>query len=492
MKKTVYSLLFIGATVLVGCNKHLEIEPVSSITKESFFKTEGDVNGALNGMYSLFRGQGNLNLYIWGEARSEVMTTSIAGTLGYEKYYLNSLDQNNPAPDWSTLYATINAANLVIKYTPDIPFASEDNRNAALAQAYTMRAYCYFIMARVWGGVPLRVEPTEGYDPMTIQLPRSTEAEIFTQIKADLEQGTTLFPNYNWPTRRSKWSKAGAYTLKADVYLWTGKRLGGGTADFTAAMAAVVEAEKASNLSLLANFADIFKYTNKGNNEIIMALHFDVSETGNQTFTHNMYASTSNYPAYVPQSQRDSVGVVLAGNGGVWRITDLVRNQFTSDDRRKAATYIDVKGSGATEYYTNFGLKYNGTVENGTRYFVSDIILYRYADLVLMKAEAKNALGQDPTTEMNAIRQRAYGADFAAHTFVNGTQAENDDAILKERLLELVLEGKRWFDLVRFNKAFEIVPSLQGKQAQTHLLYFPIGVPTRTRETKVEETQGWQ
>ena len=63
---------------------------------------------------------------------------------------------------------------------------------------------------------------------------------------------------------------------------------------------------------------------------------------------------------------------------------------------------------------------------------------------------------------------------------------------LKERLLELVLEGKRWFDLVRFNKAFEIVPSLQGKQAQTHLLYFPIGVPTRTRETKVEETQGWQ
>jgi hypothetical protein len=121
---------------------------------------------------------------------------------------------------------------------------------------------------------------------------------------------------------------------------------------------------------------------------------------------------------------------------------------------------------------------------------VSDIILYRLADVILLKAEAKNALGQDPSAEMDAIRQRAYGAGYTP--FVNGTQQENDDAILKERLLELLLEGKRWFDLVRFGKAYEIVPSLQGKESETYLMYWPIGLPTLVRETKVEETPGWE
>lgn len=490
--KIIYSIIFLATITLAGCTKHLDIQPESFITKESFFKTEGDVQGALNGMYAQFRGQGNLNLFVWGEARTEVMTGSIAGNLGYNRYYTNALTSQDPGPDWSGIYTTINAANLVLKYTPDIPFASEDVRKNALAQAYSMRAFCYFLLARIWGGVPIRLEPTENYDPLTIQLARSTEAEVFTQIKADLNEASSLFPNFNFTTRRAKWSKAAVLALEADVYLWTGKRMGGGNADFTTALESIQELETASNLALLANYADIFKYANKGNNEILMALHYDVAESpSSQVFTHNMYSSSTAYPAYVPQSARDSVGIPLAGNGNVWRITEAVRNQFTVDDRRKAATFINLQGTAANQYYTNYGLKFNGTVENNTRFFASDIILYRFADVVLMKAEAKNALGQDPSAEINAIRQRAYGAAFPTYEFVNGTKEANDAAILKERLLEFLLEGKRWFDLVRFGKAFELVPTLVGKDAQTHLLYWPIGLPTLTRETKVEETPGW-
>jgi hypothetical protein len=490
--KTVYSIIFLAAIALVGCNKNLEISPVSSITKSSFFKTEGDVQGALNGMYANFRIQADINLFIWGEARSEIMTGSIAGSLGYERYYNNSMTVSNGGPEWGGVYSTINAANLIIKYTPDISFASANDKNNALAQAYTMRAYCYFLLGKIFGGVPIRVEPTESYDPLTIQLPRSTEAEVFTLIKADLEKATTGFPDFAWPAGRNKWSKAGANALKADVYLWTGKRLNGGAADFTTALAAITEVEKASNLTLLTNFADIFKYENKGNSEVIMAIRFQVGESNNMTFAHNMYAPNTSYPAYVPQSQRDSVGVTIVGNGNVWRITPAVRAQFVTGDTRKAATYIDIQGTAANQYYTNYGLKYNGTVENGTRYLASDYLLYRYADVVLMKAEAKNALDQDPTTEINNIRKRAFGTNYPGKEFVNGNKAQNDDAILKERLLEFTLEGKRWWDLVRFGKAFDLVPSLNGKQAQTHLLYFPITVATRTRETLVEETPGWQ
>jgi len=488
--KKLHIVPLIVAMLFTGCKKHLEITPVSAITFESFFKSENDVQGALNGMYVRLRALANINLFIWGEARSEVMTNSIAGTLGYERYYNNTMNPNVTGPDWTDVYSTINTANLILKYTPEIDFVSDAVKNNALAQAHTMRAFSYFLLARTWGGVPLRTDPTEGYDPATIQMAKASEADLFKLIKEDLDKALQLFPDNLFTAGRSKWSKPSANALKGDVYLWTGKRLNGGTADFTTALTALTAVQTA-DVQLLPNFADIFRYDNKGNKEIVMAITFKIGESPFQTFAHNMYSSSTAYPAYVPQSQRDIVGVPQVGNGNVWRIRDTVRNQFTNNDTRKAATYVDLMGSAANQYYTNYGLKFNGTVASGLRELQSDYILYRYADVLLMKAEAKNALGQDPTTEMNLVRQRAYGPNFNSNVFVNGTKAQNDDAILKERLFELLLEGKRWWDLVRFGKAFDIVPSLKGKQSQTHLLYWPIGVGMRTREPLVTETPGW-
>ena len=114
------------------------------------------------------------------------------------------------------------------------------------------------------------------------------------------------------------------------------------------------------------------------------------------------------------------------------------------------------------------------------------------ADVLLMIAEAKNALGQDPSTEINAVRQRAYGTAFGNHTYINGSQAENDNAILQERLLELCTEGKRWWDLVRFDQVFQKVPSLSGKDTDRYLLLFPIGQTIISLEPLVKENPGWQ
>lgn len=489
-----YIIAALLTIALAGCEKNLELQPVSLLTKESFLKVEGDVEPAINGMYFRMRPLANLDLFVYGEARSEVMEgTGIAGTLGYEKFYANGLTKDNPHAEWTTMYQTINAANLIIKYAPGITFSNEANKSNALAQAYTMRAYMYFLMAKIWGPVPVRTEPTESFDPISIQVPKTAEADVYKLIKDDINKAIALYPNNNLPTGRFKWSKPSANALKADVYLWTGKRFAGGNADFNTALTALNDVQTASGLSLLSNYADIFKYTNKGNNEILIAVRFTTAEPANplQTYAHNMYASNTAFPAYVTQAQKDAVGAPLAGNGNVWRITKLVRDQFTNDDTRKAATFVDLEGAAPGQYYTNYGLKFNGTVENGARVFASDFILYRYADILLMKAEAKNALLQDPTTEMNLVRQRAYGANFAAHVFVNGSQAQNDDAILKERLLELTLESKRWWDLVRFGKAFTLVPSLVGRSAQTHLLYWPIGSTTITKEPLVTETTGY-
>ncbi|MBC7390173.1 MAG: RagB/SusD family nutrient uptake outer membrane protein [Opitutaceae bacterium] len=493
MKKILIITMLVAYT-LVGCKKNLELKPISLITKESFLKVEGDVEPAINGMYFRIRPMANLDFFVYGEARSEVMGASITGTLGYEKFYTNTLNKENPHVEWTPFYQTINAANLIIKYTPGITFGNINTKNDALAQAYTMRAYMYFLMAKIWGSVPVRLEPTEGFDPVEIQIVKTPEADVFKQIKDDLNKAIALYSTNTIPTGRFKWSKPSANAIKGDVYLWTAKRLGGGGTDLNVALTALNDVQTSTTaLSLVPNFADIFKYANKGNNEIIMAVRFTSSEPANplQTYAHNMYASNTAFPAYIPQAQKDIVGVPLAGNGNVWQMTKLVRDQFTNDDTRKAATYVDLFGPGPTEYFCNYGLKFNGTVENGARIFASDFILYRYADILLMKAEAKNALLQDPTTEINLVRQRAYGSNYPSHVFVNGSQESNDDTILKERLFELTLESKRWYDLVRFGKAFTLVPSLVGKSAQTYLLYWPIGNTTRTKEPLVTETPGW-
>ena len=169
-----------------------------------------------------------------------------------------------------------------------------------------------------------------------------------------------------------------------------------------------------------------------------------------------------------------------------------LREQYAPDDSRKDATFLEIYKTveGERKYYGTMAMKGRGTVVSGVRYFVDDIILYRYADVLLMKAEAKNGLGEDPTDEMKEVRERAYGEKYADHAFVNGTPAENDAAILQERLLEFAFECKRWWDLVRFDKAFELVPSLVGRD-NPELLYFPIPNSVLSLEPLVEPNPGW-
>src|SRR5688572_7156823 len=101
--KKLYIVPLLLTILLGGCEKNVTLLPTSQITKESFFKTENDVQAAVIGMYYRLRelvNSANFELYLWGEARSEVLTSSIAGTLGYEKYYNQLLTAANPGPSW--------------------------------------------------------------------------------------------------------------------------------------------------------------------------------------------------------------------------------------------------------------------------------------------------------------------------------------------------------------------------------------------------------
>src|SRR5690606_9158318 len=237
---------------------------------------------------------------------------------------------------------------------------------------------------------------------------------------------------------------------------------------------------------------DIFEYDNKGNREVIMSIRHTELEGGNY-FWH-MWIIGSAVPSNISDEAR-SLLLPVGGGQGLMVATELVRNQFSIDDTRRRSSFFEIytyDENGDSTYYTNVCLKGQGVIVGGNRIFASDAILYRYADVLLMKAEAQNALGQDPSEEINMIRERAYGDAFEGQQFVSGSLEDNDAAILKERLLELIYEGKRWWDLLRFDKAFELVPTLQTQSEKDYLKLFPIANSVLSLEPKVRQNPGYE
>src|SRR5690606_1171719 len=315
-------------------------------------------------------------------------------------------------------------------------------------------------------------------------------SEVLAFIKNDLEQALALFPDNNYPEGRNIFSRPAANALKGEVYLWTGKKEGGGTADFTTALNALTEIT-GTEVALLDDYASVFDYDNKGNEEIIFAVKHAEFETGDL----QPYAHMWMYPAYIPATIDEETQKILEGGNGnsVLEVEPHVQAAFSEEDQRKDASFrvIYAYPDGIKTYYASIVYKYHGTLIGGLRYWYNDRIIYRYGDVLLMIAEAKNALRQDPSPEMNQIRQRAYGNNFPGHEFVSSGQETNDEAILRERLLEMAFEGKYWWDLLRFDKAFELVPSLQNKVGQDHLELFPIVLSTLSVEPKVQQNPGY-
>ncbi|WP_109674411.1 RagB/SusD family nutrient uptake outer membrane protein [Dyadobacter jejuensis] len=485
-------LMTAGMAVVMfsACTDDLTLTPISQITNTSFWKSAEEAEGGLNGMYVRLRTQAANNMFVWGEARSEIWAQNFGFDPSANYYaFANDLSQVNAGPDWTTMYSVVHDANLIIKYVPDISFPSESEKNEILAQAYATRAFVYFTMSKVWGDLILITEPTEGIEPDKIYQERATQAEVFALIKEDLERSLSLFDTNEFSEGRIKWSEPAVNALKADVYLWSGKKLGGGAADFTEALEAISEVES-SDVELLTDFNDIFSFTNKGNKEVILSVRFAEGESTTRTVYGGVTALASPTAPYTDQSVIDKL-LPYSGKNVYWQLSSLVTDQFSDEDSRKDASFIEVTQTrdGVTSLLYNIDQKWPGVISGGVRVMYDDFIVYRYADVVLMKAEAQNALGQDPSEAINLIRKRAYGENYEAHTFVSSTQEENDEVILQERLFEFLQEGKRWYDLVRFDKALQKVPSLEGK-TQNDLL-FPLSETILSLEPLIEQNPGY-
>jgi starch-binding outer membrane protein, SusD/RagB family len=465
------------ATGVAACSDLLKEDPEGFTTTDTFFKTGADLNSATLAIYNSLRGLQGTNNWTTPELASDQARADIrepnAGTYGPDRLDW-SATTGRTGSFWTTGYAMITRANLVLANGPGIATLNAQTKAYNLAEAKFMRGYAYFILTRAYDDVPLLLSPEEQANPR----PSCTPVEqVHQAIIADLTAAVAELPA-TWPTsdgygnltqgRVTKWA---AEMALADLYLWRSSFMG--TNQWTQASTrakAVID----SGGSLNDDYLKTFLPSNKGNREMI----FVITNSGVDARTSNTFQLF-----YYPRDWG-----IDAGQGGGWGLihpTDWFFNSYRPGDYRRAAdtaytstaayvwggcsfsgvcpTYKDTIGGVEVVRHDTLAdgpmsWKYRKS-DHGATWWLGDVDvpLYRYAEAILIYAEAQNELGNagEAISYLNLIRARARkgtGAENrpepAAYPSASDTLGLRE-AIFMERAWELAFEGKRWWDLVR-------------------------------------------
>ncbi len=494
MKK--YIILLIVIAFLGSCE--LDMQPESQLTYNGFWDTEEAAKAAHTGIYASYR---NYDFTFWrmGEVRSDIWG---GNTFANSPNDIDLIENNISTSivhfgNWANFYGLLHYINDFIKNAPDVPFKSEAEKNHMLGQVFGLRAHIYYTMLKAWGDVPINTEPLLEVDLEKLKKPRAPKSEVMQQVKNDIETSLGYFGNDNslWMGKRIYWSKAATLALKGDAFLWSGKVLGGGNTDFNAAKSAL---EQITGFELV-DYNNLWGQENENNNEFIFTLDYQQDQAGN--FYGTYFTTRAVDIAVLYDENGNSLSDFVVNGLSRYGVSDkaLLLLDDTLDQRRN--TFLRVYSDGNVHvpyqaenpsYQGSVLLKFLGIIgDDGSRWSFNNVPVYRYADVLLMLAEAKNHLGENPSAEINAVRSRAYGDNFAGHDYTNGTKAENTQAILNERMKEFVGEGKRWWDLVRAGDGivFNEVATLDASEA--YKIYYSISQSMLANDSELTQTEGY-
>ena len=430
-----YSCIFLIAVFFTQCNK-LEEKVFSQTTESVFFGSQKDVTAALTGMYRTMQGLGG-----YGQAGTMVLNGTSdegngAGQWGdYPKLAFTASSAGEIRDWWNSSYSAIAGANLITDNEAKIlaldnSAAGQAFAKAAIGEAKFWRAQNYFQLVQMYGGVPLRTTQVKRADQVNI--PRNTVDEVYAQIIQDFKDAEASLPATAPKGIVKKWA-ASAYLAK--VYL-TKK-------DYPNALAKATEVINSGAYSLATTFSDVFDVAKKNGPEDIFTVQYvQVDQQGNRYGSLSGWGITSADPSLYPK--------------------------YAAADNRRAVTFEKPADPASNQGKWLFpGV--SGDIQP------NNFIVYRYADLVLIKAEAENEVN-GPTTaayaEIKKVRDRAGLPDLTAGL----TKDQFRDAVLKERNLELALEMVRWFDLKRTDRLKSTLIAA-GRPWNDKYYLFPIPQP---------------
>lgn len=499
----------LGAACALSFNScsWLDVDPISEITDSNYWTTPEHFSSFMTGVHSRFRTH-SYNFVAMGEFRSDVFGDTPFGgeaSQGMERFPDNTLSEDSPGiSNYGDFYSSINQLNMMILKSNSTQLIDEKSKSAYLGQSYGIRAYYYFHLLRTWGKAVIVTHPTFGSEIDLGNLPKaaSSEEEVMNQILSDIDHSLESFGSDYALKNRNYWSKSATLMLKAEVMLWKAKQMNGGIADAQEAIEALTDLPNSGTFSLMPAFKEVFAYNRKCNDEIIFAFKSEKDEFNlwNGSFNGSFLPQNNYMVAYYDEegNKWDTKNENLFGLMRLQVQKKHFDTTFKTGDQRKEATLKGVYNKDKT-YAGCFPYKYQGTNLDGQtqRAMIDDCPVYRFADALLMMAEAKAFLGQSPEDEINQIRRRAFGSEYfdenlATLAYPNQPQdADVDEAILQERLCEFFFEGKRWYDLRRFGNEY-VFKYTTADPADARKLLWPIDKSTLTKNTALKQTPGYE
>lgn len=492
LKKIKYFSIFVAFLFITACD-FLEEEPLSYIMSENYYQTEDDFVAATNAIYDYlsvgtdylwnpsFGGIFFNDYWVFQDILSDNCYESIT-SLEYTTLSEFKFTSNNERIEyyWQDLYKTINACNTVIDRMVDADF-DENKQLHLLAEARFIRAMMNFELVKLFGDAPLMLNETISIEDTYVA--RSDKELIYETIITDLQFAeTNLSTTYRVGNGRP--TPYAATSLLAKVYLTRG--------DYSLSAQKAKEVIDFGNYDLWADFGDIFKIANMNSHEVIFAVNF--SGTLSQGFKPNQY-----HVRLLPNGL-DQNGEGPENGFGWERPTDELFNSFDPLDRRKEITFITsyTYSDGTTvNFEPHIGKFWDQEAEPRGNSTDSDVIYLRYADILLIYAEALNEVNNGPNSEAyNAINQVRKRARFNGTVELDilpdllGLSYEQfRDAILLERRHEFVMEGQRYNDLVRMGKLVETVVASGKPNATPKEHHNLLPIPQRERNVNKKLTQ---
>ncbi len=455
-----------------SCKKFLEENPKSNVTVSNFYKTEQDAIAAVNSIYAYLNSistgstAGVYHSSFWvtaGLASDEMQNNQLASPQYDQLSTFTHTPQNSALEEiWAMHYKTITIANIAINRIPGIEM-NASLKSRLLGEAKFLRGLMYFNMVRMFGSIPLILEENSPLLPET-----ADENAIYQQIISDLNDAAASLPlNYNAGNGRGRATSGAANALLAKVYLTQ--------QDWANAAAAAKKVIDSNEYQLWEDFADVFKLTSRNGKEAVFSVGFGDANGA------IIFWEVGQFLVRLLPTQLSEEGVI---NAQGWQIpTQHLYDAYESEDRRRAVTFVtEINGPNGTTTIRPYIQKYwDRAAEptgNGTQ---NDFPVIRYSDVLLMYAEANNELGQSAIAHeyINMVRKRAR---FNGTTYANAVpdysglnKDQMREAIIKERRLEFVAEGHRWFDLARTGMLEEKVPLAKPGVTPTQKHYkFPI------------------
>ena len=476
MKKI--TTIFLAASIMVSCSDFLTKSPSSQVDPDT--NVTEDVAVALtNACYRTLQSSNMYNQRIWtlDIVAGNSNVGAGGGTDGLETVqaaqFVTQSDNGMALYMWRSPWVGIGQCNIVINSVSGAEI-DEDVKNQCLGEAYFLRSHYYYILVRLYGKLPLRTEPyNPGEDPA---IKRSSVEDVYNLIISDCSKAIELLPAKNEydSMNLGRACKEAAMCQLADIYLTLAPK---DNSLYSKVVDLCNEIEGYGYDLSTMNYLDNFDATKNTTAESL----FEVQYTGNTEYDFwGNDVQSSWLSTFMGPRNSDFV----AGSYGWNQPTEEFVSQYEEGDLRKDWTILyegcpDFDGKAYKKSYSNTGYnvrKFLVSKSVSPEYNTNpaNFVVYRFADVLLKKAEALNELGRtsEAALPLNIVRRRA------GLPGVSGlTQEEMREKIIHERRMELAFEGHRWFDMIRIGDgdyAVDFLKSIGKTNVNKNRLIFPI------------------